>query len=156
MYKYKALTLSFLGILMFSITGCGTPDGTPGPQKLNRNILAVPSSTTLGVTSLTSYSLPEDGQIVEQSGLFKSIDDVYDGADNRILIPSGATINGIYMNDGTNCKILWKSVYAYNDVTGDEINAVPLSLVTKPTLCNPHKVIKLGERITINFTDLKN
>jgi hypothetical protein len=140
------------GLLMTGLVACGSEE-TPAPQKLYSNVEAVPPSASLSVTSLNSYKAPDEGQIIEKSGLFTTNDDVYDTAHSKLLIPRGATISGMYMNDGTNCKILWKSVFARNDSSGSEENAVPLAQETLPTLCNPDKGIKSGSNLNINFTN---
>ena len=146
----KILTVTG-SLIILTLTAC-TTDNTPATRKLYRNIQSIPASTSLGVTARDDYNIPDYGQVTEQSGLFTTIDEVYDSADNRILIPSGATIGGIYINDGKTCKIIWKSVYANNDVSGQADNSIPLTEVTRPTLCNPNKGIKAGARLNVNFS----
>jgi hypothetical protein len=41
--------------------------------------------------------------------------------------------------------------YAYNEE--DNRNAVPLNQVTRPTICDPNKGIKTGDRLIIRFLD---
>ncbi len=144
-------TLIITGLLTAGLAACSS-DQTPTPAKLYNNVGAVPPTTTMTVTSLSNFKHPHEGQIVEKPGLFTTNDEVFDSSHNKLLIPRGATVSGIYMNDGTSCKILWKSVFANSDSNGNEENAVPINQETLPTLCNPDKNIKRGDDIDINFT----
>ena len=140
-----------IGLLLTGLVACST--GTPSPERLTQHVQSIPSSTALAVVSEDSYPNVVDQQAIMQGGSFKTVDSVYDEASGKELIPSGATLRGIYSNDGVTCNITWDAVYANNDENENAMNAVNISQITTPTLCNPGKGIKKGDRLLINFTN---
>jgi len=148
--KFSAVKkLIVVGLIAGGIAACST-DTTPAPQKLSRNIEAVPSNTKISVSSLQSYPVDKD-HLSTQEGRYTVITDVYDSADNRKLIPAGATISGTYINDGNSCRIEWKAIYANNDVNAGSQNAVPISKVTLPTPCKATVGVKTNDVFEILF-----
>lgn len=148
-FTHKILIAS---LLIIGLIGCSS-ESTPAPRKLYRNIQAISSTTVISVTAQNSYPMPKDDNLVEQSGRFKTINDVYDAVDNRILIPSGAIISGSYSNDGGTCRVIWKSIYANNAVNYHSDNAVSIAQVTEPTKCDSIKGVKIGDRLEIRFSE---
>ena len=139
-------------LLIIGLVGCSS-ESTPAPRKLYRNIQAISSTTIISVIAQNSYPMPEKNTLIEQSGNFRTINDVYDAADNRILIPSGAIIGGSYSNDGGICRVIWKSVYANNGADYTSENAVSIAQVTEPTKCDSVKGVKVGDRLEIRFSE---
>lgn len=141
-------------IICLSIIGLANCayEATPNQQQLAKNVQLIPSTSVLSVISQNSYKISDSGQVIEQSGLYKSVYDLNNERDDSVvLIPSSALIRGTYRNDGVTCDINWTSVYAYNEE--DNRNAVALNQVTRPTICDPQKGIKTGDRLIIRFLD---
>ena len=144
--------LLLTGVLVVGLAACSS-DSTPDVQRLTQNVLTVSSTAVLSVISEDSYLIPDNEQPIVQAGRYKVVGDIYDESDNRILIPSGAILSGVYSNDGDTCFVTWKSVYANNDDIEDTYNAVSLSKVTRPTKCNPARGVRDGDRLKVSFTD---
>jgi hypothetical protein len=140
-------------IICLSIVGLASCayEMPPNQQQLAKNVQLIPSTSVLSVISQNNYKISDSGHVIEQSGLYKTVYDLNYEPDNSILIPSNALIRGTYHNDGVTCDINWTSVYAYNEE--DNRNAVPLNQVTRPTICDPNKGIKTGDRLIIRFLD---
>lgn len=141
-----------VSLLIIGLVGCSS-ESTPAPRKLYRNVQAISSTTIISVIAQNSYPMPLNDNLVEQSGRFKTINDVYDAVDNRILVPSGAIISGSYSNDGGICRVIWKSIYANNATDYHSDNAVSIAQVTEPTKCDSIKGVKIGERLEIRFSE---
>jgi hypothetical protein len=140
-------------IICLSIIGLANCayEATPNQQQLAKNVQLIPSTSVLSVISQNNYKISDGGQVIEQSGLYKSVYDLNYELDNSVLIPSNALIRSTYHNDGVTCDINWTSIYAYNEE--DNRNAVALNQVTRPTICDPQKGIKTGDRLIIRFLD---
>lgn len=152
MKKLLLFCLFITGLL----TACST-DNPAYPQRLAQNIRHLSSASVLSVYALDNYPAAQPGEIITQSAQFKTIYDLYEDGENKILIPHNTNISGIYRNNGTTCTVTWKTLYANNDQTQDKSNAVPISRdISVPSNCNPAKGIKYGDRITINFNDRSN
>lgn len=142
-----------IGLLLAGLVACGISN-PPYTQRLSQNVRTVSAADILDVTAEDSYPVPMEFQpLVVEKARFKTIYDLYEEDEDKILIPSGIAVTGIYINDGMQCRIVWASVYAHNDKNEDSHNAVPIYHATVPTQCDPATGIQYGDRLTINFTD---
>lgn len=141
-------------LVTLGLAGCGSDNTPPYVKKLNRNVRSVSAGDVLTVYAQDDYPATMPGHTISTPASFKVVYNLYEDREDRILIPSGTIISGAYLNDGKTCRIYWKDVYAHGDQTMDKHNAVKLSHVANPTICNPNVGIKSGEPIVINFTRL--
>jgi hypothetical protein len=141
-------------LVTLGLAGCGSDNTPPYVKKLNRNVRSVSAGDVLTVFAQDDYPAPVQGKTISQPARFKVVYNLYEDQEDRILIPSGTIVSGAYFNDGKTCRVDWKHVYAHGDETMDKHNAVKLSHVANPTICNPEVGIKSGEPLVINFTRL--
>ena len=140
-----------VSLLAGVLAACSTTASAPTGLKLSQNIQTVASNSIISVISQSDFAVPKHAQNIMQLGTFKTNDNVYDPDGNKILIPRDAIISGLYSNDGVNCMIEWKGVYAnlteYRNKNGSPI----LRELTTESLCDPQHEIKKGDRVTISF-----
>jgi hypothetical protein len=144
--KKLLLILSVIGLVACS------SDQTPTPQKLSQDVQSLPPETVISVSAENSFPTPKNAQVIQQLGSFRTIDNVYDKAGNRVLIPRNAIISGTYTNDGVSCQIAWKSVYANKEEYEEKRGSFVVGDTSVPSVCNPVRGIKAGDRLTISFT----
>ncbi len=142
--------LLLLGLTIAGLAACGT-EHTPTPQKLGQDVQTLAPATVISVLAEEDLPVPKNAQIIEQMSEFKTVDNTYDELGNKVLIPRDAIISGSYTNDGVNCKIIWKSVYANEDEYQASRGSFALGQNTSASLCDPLRGIKSGDRITIRF-----
>lgn len=143
--------LSLVGLLALSLIGCSSSN-TPTPQKLSQDMKSISTNTAISVVSQQTYSVPRDAQIIEETGLYRVIDNIYDTDGYNVLIPRGALVSGMYANDGLQCHISWKSIYVNKDEYENNRGTFTLGSITAPSTCAPTRGIKKGDRIIIKFT----
>ncbi len=134
--------LSIISLLIISLVGCSS-NNTPTPQKLSQDVRSISNNTSISVTSQQSYSVPKDAQIIEETGLYRVIDNIYDSDGYNVLIPRGALISGLYTNDGLQCQIIWKSIYVNKDEY--ENNRGTLALVQLLRHLYVHPLVELNK-----------
>lgn len=145
------LSMIMLGsITTFGLTACGS-DNPPYVLKLERNVKAITPHDNLQVFAMDNYKAIMSGQ----QARFKVIYDLREDGENRVLIPSNTIISGTYFNDGTNCHVKWKDVYAHGDENVEHRNAVDISHIATPTTCDPAVGFKYGEPIIIQFNKIR-
>ena len=142
--------LLILSLFMAGLAACSSSH-TPTPQKLAQDVETLPPATIISVFAENNFQVPKNAEIIEQTGRFKTVDNTYDELGNRVLIPRDAIINGTYTNDGVSCSIAWKSIYANKDEHEKKRGSFALSETTLPSICDPIRGIKSGDRLTIQF-----
>jgi hypothetical protein len=148
--KTQNKMLLVASLFLLSLSACSSYN-TPTPYKLSRDVEKVPPSTVISVTSVDSYQIPQGSQIIERSGLYKAVDNVYDAQGYKVLIPRDSIITGTYKNDGVSCSVTWGAVYINREEYNQDRGSFSLSKVTQPSICDPIKGVKSGNRLTITF-----
>jgi hypothetical protein len=140
-------------LLMAGLAACSaTSPHTPTPNKLALDIQSIPPQTALSVRAKASLDAPKNAQSIVKMATFVADDNLYDQAGNRLIIPRGAIIVGLYSNDGMECSIDWKAVYASQKDLEAGQGTLTLNQVTSKNKCDPVNGIKVGDRIALTFT----
>ena len=142
--------LLILSLCLAGLAACSS-DHTPTPQKLSQDVQTLPPATVISVSSEETFQIPKNAQIIEETGKFKTIDNTYDELGNKVLIPRDAIVSATYTNDGVNCKVVWKSIYANKAEHANKRGSFTLGETTVPSICDPIRGIKSGDRLTIQF-----
>lgn len=143
----KIVTIIFI---TSSITSCSTSN-PPLVQKLSQDIQEVTTFTAVSAISRSTLTAPKNSQSIVTIGVFKVDDNIYNGMD-KLLIPRGAIITGLYTNDGLRCEIHWVAIYSNLNQYKNQIGSLKISQLTSQSNCRPEYGVKSGERVTISFT----
>ncbi len=139
-------------ILTAALSACSS-DNIPTPQKLGHDIQTLPPATGIAAVSGENLRAPKDAQIIEKQTAFKVLDNVYSETGNRVVIRRGAIVSGTYSNDGSECKIIWNSIYVNKSEYEDKKGTPSLGSIATPFLCDPVKGIKKGQRVMIRVNN---
>ncbi|MDQ5921616.1 MAG: hypothetical protein QG673_1675 [Pseudomonadota bacterium] len=145
--------LPIISLLIIGLASCGT-DNTPTPQRMTQNVQSIPGNTVISVVSQDKYDAPHGAEIIEKKGSYRVIDNIYDTDGYQVLIPRNALISGIYTNDGVNCQIHWKAIYANEKEYEENRGSFVLDQTTSPSICVPTRGIKKGDRLVIRFNQV--
>lgn len=140
-----------VSLLTGVLVACSTTTSTPTGVKLSQDIQSVASNSIISVISQSDFAVPKHAQNIIQLGTFKANDNVYDQDGNKVLIPRDAIISGLYSNDGVDCMIEWKAVYANLTEYHNKNGSPTLRELTTESRCDPQHEIKKGDRVTISF-----
>jgi hypothetical protein len=139
-------------ILAAALSACSS-DNIPTPQKLGHDIQTLPPATGIAAVSMEKLAAPRDAQIIEKQTTFKVLDNIYSETENRVIVRRGAIISGTYTNDGTECKIVWNSIYVNKSEYKDKKGTPSLGSIAEPTQCDPVKGVKKGQRAMIRVNN---
>lgn len=142
--------LLLISSLMLGLGACSS-NQVPNSKQLSYDVQTLPASTVISVLAEHDFKIPKNGQIVEQTGTFKTLDNTYDELGNKVLIPRDAIISGTYTNDGIHCSVAWKSIYANKDAFKEKHGSFAIAETSAPSICDPVLGVKTGNRLTVWF-----
>ncbi|HMT02814.1 MAG TPA: hypothetical protein PKD00_05815 [Burkholderiales bacterium] len=138
-----------IACVVSGLIGCGS-NSSPKYYD-NKNVLEMPKATTISTRSMKNFSMPDDNQAIEELGSFKVRDNIYNSSGEQVIIPKHAVISGLYSNDGRNCSISWKSVYANEKNFNAKKVSFSIQDLTEDTACTPDVAIKKGNVVNVQF-----
>lgn len=142
--------LVFIGLAILLISGCSS-ELSPEMQMAVHNTAIVTFSTEMVVVSQNDYIVPKKDETIHQHGSYRVTANIYSYMGDNIVIPKGATISGTYINDGTSCHVMWKSVHINAFPGRGWITLISLSGITNPTNCNATLGIRKNDKLRIQF-----
>lgn len=137
------------------LSACSS-ENVPTPQKLGQDLQTLTPSTQIAVAASEDFAVPTGAQVIQKQSVFKVLDNVYSKQSNRIIVPKGALITGLYSNSGTTCKIAWQSMYVNEDDYKNNMGTPQLQSIVQETRCDPVKGIKEDQRILIRVNNGNN
>ena len=147
--------LIVMSMVMLGLIACSS-DKTPTPEKVSQNLQAVPDEKIVAVVAEKTHKAPEAGQIVDETVIYKTVDNIYDAQGAELLIPRDTVITGNYINDGVSCVIVWKAAFANKSEYKNKHGTFSLSDIAKSSRCDPVKGLKVGSHVFIKFNTWNN
>jgi hypothetical protein len=140
-----------LGAIATTLAACSTSSSARQAENLANNVQAVEQNRILSVIAEKDLAVPHGAQNLVSFAKFHAQDNLYDRNGTKLLIPRNAIVTGVYTNDGINCAIEWKAVYANEADYRKTYGALTLEKEAIPSRCDPMHGVKEGERATITF-----
>ncbi|MCC2624788.1 MAG: hypothetical protein K0R14_661 [Burkholderiales bacterium] len=128
-------------------------ENLPTPAKLGHDVQTLPPATGIAVVAMEDLDVPEDAQLMNNQAAFKVLDNVYAEYGNKVIVKKGSIVSGTYFNNGTQCKISWNAIYVNKKQYKKKRGAALSDSIAQPSLCDPVKGIKKGQRVMIRVNN---
>lgn len=146
-----AVTKPIILLILAIILGCGSNNLQAKVMERRLSALCPDSITAVAVEDNHFFDKPQANQIYLHLLKFRVSAAVYDCFKFKEVIPKGAIVSGVYMNDGFRCTIEWQAVYANEAHFQAGYGSLMWGKLAEPIRCNPKAKFISGSKLFINL-----